>query len=162
MSLRTHETKTEAQESALLGVDLIARDLRSAGYSASFGNVTGVRVASAERLEVACDLNGDGDTLDANELSTYSYDATKRQVMRSSGGASPQPLVSDVPAGGLHFVYLDANGALLGDGSGSVNGADRDRIRRVDLSLRVEIANPDPTVSSCLASTMTTSVALRN
>lgn len=162
MSLRVHEAKAEAQESALLGVDFVARDVRSSGYSAGFGNVTAIRTATLERLEVASDLNGDGDTLDTNESSTFSYDPRKRQLMRASGSGSPQPLVSDVPAGGLRFTYFDASGAALGDSSGAVTGADRNRIRRVDVRLRVEVANPDPSVLAPLVSTMTLSACRRN
>jgi hypothetical protein len=162
MSARLHEVVSEAQEATVLGVDLLARDLRSAGYSASGGTILAVRAATAERVEVASDLNGDGDTADANELTAYSYDAGKRQLMRASGGASPQPLVNDVPVGGVTFAYFDAAGLSLAGGGGAVAAGNRALIRRIDARLRVEMANPDPTVHQPLVSTTTVSVALRN
>lgn len=162
MSARVQEVKSEAQEVTVMAVDVLARELRTAGFSAAAQPLAAVRAADAEHVEVAADLNGDGDTDDSNEVVGYSYDATKSQLMRATGGGSPQPLVRNVPRGGLHFVFYDASGAEIAPGSGSVTPADYARIHRVDVLAHVELANPDPSATVPLTSTVSASICLRN
>src|SRR5262245_17931318 len=92
VNARAQEAKSEAEEVAFATLDMLARDVRLAGFSAAAAPFQGLRVAAAERIEVACDLNGDGDVADSNELLAYSYDGSGRRLMRATGGTSPQPV----------------------------------------------------------------------
>ena len=161
MSARVQEVKSEAQEATVMALDVLARDLRAAGFSAVGAPITGVRAADPQRVEVAADLNGDGDTADSNELIAYSYDADKHQLMRATGNASPQPFVRNVPAGGVRFMFFDAQGREL-PASGGLGIEDRRRIHRTDAWLHVELPNPDPRVATLVTSTASTTVCLRN
>ncbi len=158
--VRTLEVASEAQEAARLGAQLIAAELRDAGFSpdAALGN--GVRRAVADAVAIARDLNGDGDSDDANELVAFQYAADKQALMRTLGGAPPQPLLNDVPAGGLRFSYLDADGSAL-TAAGELSDAQRARVRRVVARVSVEIRNPNPADTRSIRATQSAVVWLR-
>jgi len=161
-SWRIQEAKSEAQEVTVMGLDVLARDLRLAGFSATAAPLVGIRSAGRDHIEVASDLNGDGDTADANELIAYAYDDLKQQLTRATGGASPQPFVLNVPSGGVRFSFFDANGSELSTAAGDLTAAECRRIHRIDMVLRVDIPNPSPDESTPLTSTVSSSVCLRN
>ncbi len=162
ISARVHEVKSEAQELAVMTLDVVTRELRMAGFSAAGRPLAAVTVAAAERVEVASDFNGDGDTEDANETIAYSYNARDREIMRATGGGSPQPLTRNVPPQGLRFRYFDRNGHELVPGSDGLTPTDRSQVRRIDVLLHVELDNPDPHATTPLSATASTSVCLRN
>lgn len=160
-SARVQEASSDAQEVTLMAVDLWTREIRMAGFSATGAPIDGVRVASQERVEVAADFNGDGNSDDPNELIAYAYNESKGEVVRATGGASPQPLVRNVPAGGLEFRFFDAAGAEMGAANGRLSVDERRRIRRVDMRLRVGLA-VDPGGGGLVVSTVSGSACLRN
>lgn len=162
MSARVQEVKSEAQEVTVMALDFLARDVRMAGFSAAAKSVTAVQGAGDDFVLVATDLNGDGDSADANELISYQYSAEKRQLVRATGDASPQPLVRNVPPGGVAFAFYDATGARIATGGRTMAAEDRGRIHRIDVRLRVELPNPDPTVAAPLTSMLSSSICLRN
>lgn len=141
--VRVLEAASEAQMAARLGAQLIAGELRDAGFhpAGTLGN--GLRRAAPEALALVRDLNGDGDSADAGEAVGFQHAAAPRVLQRVLGSAPPQPLLNDVPVGGLRFVFRDAAGAVLG-GGGELDDAARARVRRVDTAVTVEIRNPDP------------------
>ncbi|MFN8627442.1 MAG: hypothetical protein U0587_15880 [Candidatus Binatia bacterium] len=161
MNARVQETTSETQEVILMAMDLLAREVRMAGYSAAGPPISAVRVAAAEQLEIATDLDGDGSSDGPNELVSYGYNEVKRQLVRATGGASTQPLLRNVPPGGLRFSFLDADGLEIAIPAGGLPQAARQQIHRIDVALRTEIpaeqAGGAPFVSS-----MTGSVCLRN
>lgn len=161
MNARVQETTSETQEVILMAMDLLTREVRMAGYSAGGPPIFAVRVAEAEQLEVATDLDGDGSSGGPNELVSYGYNEVKRQLVRATGGASAQPLLRNVPPGGLRFSFLDADGLEIAIPAGGLPQAARQQIHRIDVALRTEIpaeqAGGAPFVSS-----MTGSVCLRN
>jgi hypothetical protein len=161
-SWRIQEAKSEAQEVTVMALDVLARDLRVAGFSAAAAPVVGIRSAGREHIEVASDLNGDGDTTDANELIAYAYDDLKHQLTRATGGASPQPFVLNVLSGGVQFSFFDANGSELSTAAGDLTATACRRVHRIDMLLRVDIPNPSPDLSTPLTSTVSSSVCLRN
>lgn len=160
-SVRVQDAKADAQEGTLMAVDLLTRELRMAGYSATGAPITGVRGADPERVEVATDFDGDGDSDETNELVAFSYNAEKRQLVRSTGGASPQPFVRNVPPGGLRFAFFDADGAEMLSPAGGMSLAERRRIHRIDVVLRTE-SPADPAGASPAVSIVSTSICLRN
>ena len=161
-SARIQEVKSEAQEVTVMALDVLSRDLRAAGFSATAAPVAGVRSAGREHVEVACDLDGNGDTAGANELIAYSYSDLKHQLMRATGGTSPQPFVFNVPSGGVRFSYFDADGREIPTSAGDLTAQQCRRIHRIDVQLRVEIPNPSPDDSTPLTSTVSSSICLRN
>ena len=162
MSAQVLEIKSEAQEVTVMALDVMTKELRMAGFSATAQPLTAIRAADHEYVEVAADLNGDGDTDDMNELIAYSYDAPKHEAMRATGGGSPQPLVHHVPLNGLRFAFFDAAGSEIPVPSGGMTADARGRIHRIDVLLRVELTNPDPSATRPLTSTVSISVCLRN
>jgi hypothetical protein len=155
------EASAAAQQEAVLAVDVLAREIRNAGFDAGSA-LSPIPAASRESLELVADLNGDGDLDDAAERVRYAYRADRRQVTRASGHGSPQPFADDVPAGGLHFTFRDEGGGELNAGSADLNEADVARIRRVDVRLRIELSNPDPRAAAPIAAQASMTVALRN
>lgn len=159
--VRVLEAAAEVEEAARLGSQLIAADLRDAGFSpgAALGN--GLRHAADEAVALVRDLNGDGDSDDANEATAYQYAADRRALLRAQGGAPPQPLLDGVPAGGLRLTFLGADGQPLA-AAGALDEAQRAGVRQVVVRLTVEVAHPDPAVSQPLRATHAQQVTLRN
>ncbi len=159
---RVLEVASEAQEAARMGVQLIERDVRDAGYRPDGEPLSGVRRAEVGAIEIARDLDGDGDTDDANEVVGYRLDADRRMLLRNLGDAPPQPMLADLAPDGLRFTYFDAAGAILAPGPAGLDDAARVRVRRVDVLLVVEIPHPDPSSRGPLRRTQTASIWLRN
>ncbi len=161
LSIRAQDAKSDAQEVMLMAVDLLTRELRLAGFSAAGGPLEAVRSAARERVEVAADFDGDGATDGPNELIAYSYNEEKRQLVRATGGASPQPLVRNVPPGGLRFTFFDASGSEI-PGDCAMAADQRKRIHRIDAVLQIESPNADAVGDAPSVSTVSASVCLRN
>jgi len=159
--VRVLEAAAEAQEAARLGAQLIAGDLRDAGFSPAGGLANGLRRAAIDAVAMARDLNGDGDSDDANEAVAYHWAADRGALMRAPGGAPPQPLLGDVPEGGLRLTYVGADGAPLAAG-GELDAAQRARVRQVMVRLVVEVPHPDPAFTTPLRAAQQLTVALRN
>jgi len=158
--------KSEAEERTSMALDMMARELRMAGYSAAApplaAPLRGVRAAGSDHIEIASDFDGNGTVTDTNELIAYRYNADTHTLQRATGGGSPQPFVRDVPANGLQLSYRGSDGSTLAAGPADVAAADRQRIHRIDLQLSVELPHPDPGVGTPLTATAWTSVCLRN
>jgi hypothetical protein len=160
MSARTQDAKSDVQEVAFATLDMLARDVRQAGFSAAALPLSGLRAAARQRLEVACDLNGNNTVADANELIAYSYDAQGRRLMRATGGTSPQPVAQNIAA--LSFGFFDDSGAELVPPAEGLAGESRERVRRIDAHLSVEVPHPEPSATHPLAVTASASIQLRN
>jgi len=158
--VRVLEAAAEAQEAARLGVQLIAGDLRDAGFSPTGALGNGLRRAAPDAVAIVRDLNGDGDSDDANEAVAYQYAADRRCLLRAPGGASPQPLINDVPNGGLRLTFVAADGSSLADAE--LDPTARALVRRVVVRFAVEVANPDPADHRPLRAEQQATVVLRN
>ena len=160
--VRVLEVASEAQEAARIGVQQMVRDLRGAGYSPSTGSANGIRLATVDAAEIESDFNGDGDTADANEVVGYSLNRGTRTLMRTMGQAPAQPMIADLAPNGLVLTHLDANGEPVPMVNGTVADGDRERIRRIDIVVRIEIAHPDPAYRQPVRAVQTATVTLRN
>jgi len=158
---RVQETTSDTQEVILMAMDLLTREVRMAGYSAAGLPLSAVRVADAEQVEVATDFDGDGLSDDPNELVSYGYNEAKRQLVRATGGASAQPLLRNVPPGGLRFSFFDASGLEIALPVGGLPAVARQRVHRIDVALRTELPAEDPG-GVTFVSSLTSSVCLRN
>ncbi len=159
-NVRMQEAKSDAQEVALMAIDLMTRELRLAGFSATAQPLIAIRAADPQGIQVAADFDGDGQSDGANELVTYSYNEGRQQLVRGTGNASPQPLVRNIAPGGVSFAYFDAAGSAI-DAAGGMSLDDRRRIRRIDVRLRTEVSDGEGP-GYAMASTLSTSVCLRN
>ncbi len=158
-SVRLQETCGEAQETARVAIDVMTRELRSSGYSGRGLPLVGLRIATSEHVELQADLNGDGDTDDANEVVGYAYDAERAALVRSTGNAPPQPMLDHVPDGGFLLHYRDGNNLQLPD---DLDAAARARVHQVEISLRVVYPNPNPGQSAPVIVRQHGVVQLRN
>ena len=162
MTTRVQAVKTDAQEATVMALDVMARELRMAGFSAAGAALQPLRTAAPDSVEVVTDLNGDGDTDDSNERIAYSFDDSLHQLRRATGGASPQPFIRNVAPMGFQLTYFDAAGVEIPAGLAGMTNAQLNQVHRIDLALQVELANPDPNVAAPLRSAVSSSVCLRN
>ncbi len=162
MTARVQAIKSDAQEATVVALDIMAHELRMAGFSAAGTPLAPIRTAAPDRIDVVNDLNGDGDTADSNERITYSYDDATHELRRASGGGSPQPFVRNVAPAGFRLSYFDAAGIEFPTGSTGIASTQLRRVHRIDVVLQVEFANPDPNVVAPLRSAMSSSICLRN
>lgn len=160
--VRVLEVASEAQESARLGVQLIVATAREAGFSPAGPLPDGIRRAAPGMLEIARDLNGDGDVEDANERVSYQYDPDRHALLQGLGDAPPQPLLDNLDDDGLNITYLAADGTALQPDSGGLDAAQRARIRRIAVRLAIAIPNPDPAYTQPLRAEQSATATLRN
>lgn len=161
-SIHAQQARSDAQDTAHAALEAIARDLRQAGYSASGLLVLGISSATATRVEMRSDWNGDGDFADASETIAYAEDATRGTLTRASGGSSPQPLIDYLVTGSLRFRYYDqANVELVPSGSG-LDAAERAAVRRVDVTFTVAVPSQDPHLREPIRASVGATVGLRN
>jgi Tfp pilus assembly protein PilW len=160
--VRVLEVASEAQESARLGVQLIVAAVREAGFTPAGPLPDGVRRAAPDLLEIARDLNGDGDVDDANERVSFQYAPDTHTLLQGLGGAAPQPLLDGLDDDGLVFTYRAADGTPLVAASGELDAVQRALIRRVDVRLAIAIRNPDPAYTQPLRAAQSATATLRN
>lgn len=95
----------EAQQSARVAVERLARELRGAGVDPRGAGFVPLLNPGPTGFTIQNDLNGDGVIAEHRETITYSL--TGRTLRRSAGGGA-QPLIEGVES--LAFTYLDGAG----------------------------------------------------
>jgi hypothetical protein len=174
----SQETKTATLEDARGALDMIVRDLKNAGAwtDSSAPAETGggddpesdadsvcnrVYAATASKIHVQMDLNGNDNCADTTPRENIRYELTGptstcagSKIIRRNG----ECLVANIttPAGGKLFRYYDASGADLGDAPALA------AIKRIRVAFGVRARNPDPRFSGYIATELSTSVELRN
>jgi Tfp pilus assembly protein PilW len=172
------QTKTANLEDARGALHIMVRDLANAGSwgtgSAPLeaggaddpdGDADGVcnRVyaASPSMVHVQMDLNGNGNCADTEPRENARYElagptstCAGSKIIRRNGDC----LVANVttPLAGKLFTYYDSAGVDLGDTPALGT------IKRIRIAFAVEAKNPDPKIGGMLASTVSSSVELRN
>jgi len=130
------EQVNEMEQNARGALDLITRELKLAGYRPTGMTLTGVTYSSTQ-LRIQADLNGNGVITpvgtEPNEIITYAFDNTNRQITRQDGTATAQVLADNITA--FTLSYLDSNG------DSTEVTAD---IRQVSISITATTAKPDP------------------
>lgn len=140
----------EMQQNIRAAAELLAQDIRSAGYDRTKTAGAGIVTATVDRLGFTRDLNADGDTLDTDEAVTYGFslvddgdadgiaDSGSAPLGRNSGtatgvgGGGFQAIADSFQA--IEFRYLDGDGnvtATIGD------------IRSLQVSLLARARRPD-------------------
>lgn len=133
------EQVAEMHQNARIGMALMSREIRMAGYDLMGCNCAGIFTPTADTIRVKMDLNEDGDVDDPDEDITYSlYDSGgdgDLDLGRKPGGGSNDPAAENVES--LAFEYM------LADGSTTVSPVDPSQIRRVQIVLTARTAWPD-------------------
>jgi type IV pilus assembly protein PilW len=132
-TLDTQEQISEMTQNARASMDLMTREIRMAGYNPTGATFDGVTY-STTALKIQADLNGDGDTTSgSNEIITYSYDGTNKQVDRKLGTAgTPNALAENIQS--FTFEYLDSNGAATTTSAS---------VREIRITVTARTAKPD-------------------
>ncbi len=152
-----------AQQNVRAAMDLMARDIRGAGYDPKNSGLTPIPSASASSIQVRADLDADGGTGGTSEDVTYGEvvdpdDATKRCLTRQG-----QPIVYNVDPGSLQFNYGFADGGTgIPDDTDTDDTNDLDDIRRVSIRLAVQTEKPDPDTGRVRIRQLATRVRVRN
>jgi type IV pilus assembly protein PilW len=133
------EQVNEMQQNARAAMDLIGREIKSAGYKPTGTAIVGVAYSTTE-LRIRADLDADGAINDtSDEHLVYTFDNANLQIKRAYGvvGATPEILANNITA--FAFNYLDSTGAT------TTTQAD---IRQVSLSITARTAKPDPNLTT--------------
>lgn len=105
-SATNQEQTTEMRQDLRAGLDLMANDIRMAGFDPTHSAHAGFVTATASSVTFTYDLNGNGNTTDPNESITYSLSGT---TLDRNG------LVLTDNINALNFVYLDGSGNPTAD-----------------------------------------------
>jgi Tfp pilus assembly protein PilW len=172
------DTKTATLEEARGALDIIARDLKNAGAWAegvppgetgtaddpdtdSDSLCNRVYAATASKIHVQMDLNGNGNCADSDPRENVRYELTGptstcsgTKIIRRNGDC----LVANVTTrlAGRLFTYFDAAGTDLGATPPLAT------IKRIRVAFAVRARNPDAQSGTYIASELSTSVELRN
>jgi Tfp pilus assembly protein PilW len=178
-AMATQSTYAQSQNVTRTVIDLFARELRMASFDPS-GTAIPMNVgvncpefrqafveATPTRLRFRQDLNGTGTINAAGEDIVYELvgNEIRRQDMNVVGGAAI-PLVSNVPTNGLRFRYYDGSNPpseLVPVGSPpALPEAQRNCIAKVRFSVRANLPNPNPRITTTVVSAAESEVAVRN
>jgi len=176
--LLSQEAKAITLEDVRGAMDIISRDLKNAGswetgsapseqggFDDPDGDADTVcnRIYRATRwlIHIQMDLNGNASCADTDPRENIRYELAGPTatcpgavVIRRNGDC----LVSNVttPAPNRLFTYYDVDGVDLGD------APPLSAIKRIRIEFAVEVKNPDPRVAGKIASSLSSSVELRN
>lgn len=141
---KVHSVREEVaamHQNARIGMALMTRELRMAGYDPSGNAGAGIVTATQHAIRITIDLNEDEDVLDENEDITYSlYDSGNDgdlDLGRKPGGGSRDPAAENFER--LELTYT------LADGSTSTAPIDVSQIRMIHITMTARTAKPDPT-----------------
>lgn len=125
------EEIAEMIQNARIGMDMVSRDVRMAGYNPAGGSFEAIPYDTT-KLEVHADRNGDGDCDDADETIAYFHDAATEQIIRQANGTQ-QPLAEHITD--FTFRYLDQAGNDTGNTAA---------VYQIEISLTARTAHFDP------------------
>jgi type IV pilus assembly protein PilW len=129
------EQINEMQQNARGALDIIAREVKMAGYNPNEASFLGVTYSTTQ-LMIQADLDstpGIDVSTTPNERITYTFDAANNRITRAVGSGSAKILAEHITA--FTFGYLDNNGTAT---TISAN------IRQVSISITAKTAKPDP------------------
>ncbi len=124
------EQIAEMTQNARIGMDMLSREIRMAGYNPAGAAFDAIPYDTTE-LEIRADLNGDGDPDDTDETIVYLYNSETRQIIREANG-DQQPLAENITA--FTFNYLDKTGVVVS------NTTD---VYQIQVSITARTANSD-------------------
>lgn len=109
--LRAHMTQqltVEMQQNLRASMQIMAREIRMAGYNPTTTAGAGITTMLANSFQFTSDLDGNGDTAGTDENVRYGINANG-DLGRDTGGGL-QPVAEFIDA--LNYVYLDEDGNI--------------------------------------------------
>jgi type IV pilus assembly protein PilW len=104
--------RVEAQRSARIALERMAKELREAGYDPRTAGIEAIVAAEPARVVFQRDLDGDG-VVDATSERVAFLLRPGESVLRRDAGGGAQPVVNDVAR--LVLTYFDRRGATTVD-----------------------------------------------
>lgn len=166
-SVKSQESRMEAQEYALSGIDMMVREIRNTGYfpTAACNTTGGVVSATGTSFSFVYDVNSDGMCAGDGEVIIYSYDGTNiirnTQALTDGNVTSlqltyfPQQTSGTAPA-----PFCSSPGNPSGC-SGDVS-ANLANIQRISISITVQSKSTDVEFGGQANITMFSDAELRN
>jgi len=147
----SQEQLAEMNQNIRAVMDLMAREVRLAGYKTSTGTFNGIATAQPSTIRLLADINQDGTIFGDTEDVTYSYDASTLQIWRNGVN---MPIAENIT--NLEFVYTLADGTTTSSPGSLAN------IRKVRMSITARTKHPDPATGQYRTITLTSDVTPRN
>jgi len=135
------EHVNDMQQNARAALDMIARELKMAGYKPNTGPVYGLGALGVNldntKLVIEADLNEDNSingTAGSLERITYAYNSGTKQITRRLGSGTSSVFADNITA--FNFTYLKADGVTPATLAAE--------IRQVKIDITAKTAAPDP------------------
>lgn len=141
-SYRWGAARIEAQQSARVALERMAKELRSAGYDPKSAGFEAIAIAEPARVVLQTDLDDDGVIDPTSERVTFLLRPGETILRRDAGGGA-QPIVNGVKRFALS--YFDARGAPTTDPAA---------VALIGVEIEIGLAGPSVT--------MRTQAAVRN
>ena len=156
-------------------IDVMTRELRMASYDpgnaipvsagpCAPGVKQGIVEATPTKIHFRQDLNRDG-AIAASGGEDVTYDLVGDTIRRSDGVSTPVVLASGIAANGLTFRYFDGGKPpveLMPAGTpAALTACQRDSIAKVRIDVLARVTNPNPRISTPIASLSESEVAIR-
>ena len=157
---RTNAAQQEvayAQQNVRAAMDLMAREIRSAGYDPEDNGFEGIKTATSNSIRILSNLSGDdesGDPDDPNEDVTYTVNGSN-QLTRS--GNRMVDFVNN-----LQFGYVLVDGTVLDPPGAALTATQRADVRTVIIHLGVRTENPDRDTGQFRVRNLVSRVRIRN
>jgi type IV pilus assembly protein PilW len=157
---RTNAAQQEvayAQQNVRAAMDLMAREIRSAGYDPEDNGFEGIKTATSNSIRILSNLSGDdeaGDPDDPNEDVTYTVNGSN-QLTRA--GNRMVDFVTN-----LQFGYVLVDGTVLDPPGAALTAAQRADVRTVIIHLGVRTENPDRDTGQFRVRNLVSRVRIRN
>jgi len=151
VAFSNQEQLNEMNQNIRAAMDLMAREVRLAGYKTETAASIGIYDAQPTIIKFKADIDQDGSILGDTEDVTYSYDVNTLRICRN--GVS-LPLAENIT--NLTFVYT------LADGTTTSNPGSLDNIRKVRISITARTKYPDPSTGQYRTFTLSSDVTPRN
>jgi type IV pilus assembly protein PilW len=157
---RTNAAQQEvayAQQNVRAAMDLMAREIRSAGYDPEDNGFEGIKTATSNSIRILSNLSGDdeaGDPDDPNEDVTYTVNGSN-QLTRA--GNRMVDFVNN-----LQFGYVLKDGTVLDPPGAALTAEQRADVRTVIIHLGVRTENPDRDTGQFRVRNLVSRVRIRN
>ena len=157
---RTNAAQQEvahAQQNVRAAMDLMAREIRNAGYDPEDNGFEAIKTATSSSIRILSNLSGDdeaGDPNDPNEDVTYAVNGSS-QLTRS--GNRMVDYVNN-----LQFGYVLKDATVLDPPGAALTTAQRADVRTVIIRLGVRTENPDRDTGQFRVRNLVTRVRVRN
>jgi type IV pilus assembly protein PilW len=146
-----------AQQNVRAAMDLMAREIRNAGYDPEDNNFEAIKTATSGSIRILSNLSGDdeaGDPNDPNEDVTYTVNGSN-QLTRS--GNRMVDFVNN-----LQFGYVLKDGTVLDPPGAALTAEQRADVRTVIIRLGVRTENPDRDTGDFRVRNLMSRVRIRN